>query len=122
MPHCPSLHRSPLHIARHLLFGLVLVSAFAVVFGAVVMLAWNYTMPALFGLPALTFAQAVAALVLVRILTGRFTHHHHRHGYHRFRRSPAGDGAALYSAWWDEEGEAAFHAYAARQLGDDGRS
>lgn len=112
-------HRSHLRIARHVLLGLVMILAFALLFGWVVMQAWNAALPALLNLPAITFWQAVAVLVLARILTGRFTHGHM--GRRRFRRTAANDSAALYAAWWDEEGEAAFQAYAARQLGEAGR-
>lgn len=114
-----------LRIAGHALFGLVLVVVLAGVFGWVVMLAWNAVMPAIAGLPAITFEQAVAGLVLARILTGRFTHPH-RGGRHRWRRWRHGcrdvashHSAALYTAWWESEGEAAFQAFAARHLGED---
>ncbi len=112
-------HRSHLRIARHVLLGLVMILAFALLFGWVVMQAWNAALPALLNLPAITFWQAVAVLVLARILTGRFTHGHTGRG--RFHRTAANDSAALYAAWWDEEGEAAFQAYAARQLDEAGR-
>jgi hypothetical protein len=108
----------PLRIARHVALGLALVVVSALVFGWVVMVAWNAVIPGLSGLPALSYWPAVAVLVLVRVLTGRFTHGHH--GRRRFRRSASADSAQLYSAWWDEEGEAAFQAYAARHLGETG--
>lgn len=118
-PHRISADRI-LPIARHVAFGLVFVVVFAGVFGAVAMVAWNAVMPAVFGLPALTFLQAVAGLVLARIVAGRFTHGG-RGGRPRFRRfhcAPARDSAALYSSWWDSEGEAAFQAYVDRHLGE----
>jgi hypothetical protein len=117
-----------LRIAGHALFGLVLVVVLAGVFGGVVMLAWNAVMPAISGLPAITFGQAVAGLVLVRILTGRFTHPHRGRSRCGSRRWPwRRDGAdaasrhsaALYTAWWESEGEVAFQAFAARHLGED---
>lgn len=124
-------------IAGHALFGLAMVAAFAGVFGWVAMLAWNFVVPDLTGLPALGYPQAVAGLVLMRILTGRFTHFHG--GQCRLRRAPlrrgrwgrlgrdyrpdtaAADSAGLYSAWWESEGEAAFQAFVARHVGEDGR-
>lgn len=44
---------------------------------------WNWLMPAVFGLPALTFWQAVGLLVLCRLLVGNvgFGGHHHHHGH-----------------------------------------
>ena len=40
--------------------------------GAIVMLLWNWLMPVIFGLPALSLWQALGLLVLMRILFGRF--------------------------------------------------
>ncbi|MBR9971797.1 hypothetical protein [Magnetospirillum sulfuroxidans] len=115
--------RTPLRMIRHVLLGLAAALVFAIVFGAVVMLAWNAVIPDLFGLPPLNFWHAVAILVLVRVLTGRFTPG--RHGHHRrFSRTFGhrhGANAALYSAWWDAEGASAFQAYADKQTGESGR-
>jgi len=41
-------------------------------FSAVVMLLWNWLIPALFGLGAVSFLQALGILVLCRILFGSF--------------------------------------------------
>ena len=55
--------------------------AFIVVFGGCVMLLWNWLMPTLFGLPAISFWQAVGLLLLCKILFGGFGGgHHHGHG------------------------------------------
>jgi hypothetical protein len=53
---------------KFLAFGLVAVA----VFSAVVMTLWNWLMPAVFGLRAITFWQALGLLVISRILFGRF--------------------------------------------------
>lgn len=130
----PMVFRRFAHMAGHALLGLTLVVVFAIVFGWVVMVAWNAVVPAVAGLPALTFEQAVAGLVLVRILVGRFTHprrgagrwgrhrHHHHHRRHGFATAgrPFRHDAELYTAWWESEGEAAFCAYAARHMGGNG--
>jgi hypothetical protein len=51
----------------------ILIAIVAVaVFGFVVMGLWNWLMPALFGLHAITFWQAVGLLVLSKILFGGF--------------------------------------------------
>jgi uncharacterized membrane protein len=47
-----------------------------VVFGFVTMQLWNWLMPAVFGLHAITWVQALGLLVLCKILFGGF----HRHG------------------------------------------
>ncbi len=111
----------------HILFGLVAVVVIALVFGAVAMWAWNMTMPVLFHLPVLTFVQAVALLVLARLLTGRLHGRHHRRCRERGERRggwwrcgddraepPRPDGS-LYAEWWWDEGESAFTAYQTRR-------
>ena len=50
----------------------VFVAVAALVVGAAVMLLWNWLMPALFGLPAIGFWQAVGLLVLSKLLLGGF--------------------------------------------------
>ena len=51
--------------------------------GLAVMWLWNSLMPSIFGLPAITFIQAIGLLILSRILFGGFPHrgggHHPRH-------------------------------------------
>jgi hypothetical protein len=54
----------------------VIVIVAIMVFGFVTMHLWNWLMPAVFGLGAITFTQALGLLVLSKILFGGF----HRHG------------------------------------------
>ncbi len=54
----------------------VMVILAIVVFGFVTMQLWNWLVPAIFGLRAITFAQALGLVVLSKILFGGF----HRHG------------------------------------------
>jgi hypothetical protein len=68
--------------------GLLAIPA---IFSTVVMLLWNWLMPALFGLAPVGFWQALGILILCRILFGSFggghglmKHVHHR-GEHHFR-------------------------------------
>ena len=60
----------------HVLKILVLVSLAITVFSFVTMHLWNWVMPAVFGLRTITWLQALALLVLGKILFGGF----HRHG------------------------------------------
>ena len=50
--------------------GIGAVAIFTFVGGQLVMQLWNWLMPAIFGLPSLTFWQAVGLLALSRILFG----------------------------------------------------
>jgi hypothetical protein len=51
-------------------FAIVGILLFAAIGGGLVQLLWNWLLPALFGLPALTFWQALGLLALCRILFG----------------------------------------------------
>ncbi len=59
--------------------GLIGAAALAAILGAVVMLLWNALLPALFGITAVTFWQAVGIVVLAKIFGGLlFGHRRHR--------------------------------------------
>jgi len=69
-------------------FGLILIIAAIAAFAAITMLLWNWLMPAIFGLPLLSYWQAAGVLVLSRLLFGGFGHHGGHHGFnrnHKFR-------------------------------------
>jgi hypothetical protein len=59
--------------------------AAVIVFGFVVMTLWNWLMPVIFGLSAITFWQALGLLVLSWILFGGLRGFGHRHGHWRHR-------------------------------------
>ena len=67
-------------IAKMILVCLLIIP----VIGFIVMSLWNALMPAIFGLPALGFWQALGLLILSKILFGSFVGggHHHRHRMH----------------------------------------
>jgi hypothetical protein len=60
----------------------IAVAAFAA-FGFILMLLWNWLMPALFALPHLGFWQAWGLLILCKILFGGI---HGHHGHKRWER------------------------------------
>ena len=57
-------------ILRLFLLMLLVLPIFIAVFGQAVLYLWNHLMPQIFGLPSLTFWQAIGILVLSRILFG----------------------------------------------------
>lgn len=65
-------------IAAMVFFGILAFAGFI----AVTMLLWNWLVPALFSLPAITYWQAAGLLILGRILFGGMSHcrHHSMHG------------------------------------------
>jgi hypothetical protein len=58
--------------------GIVGAAALAAGIGALVMVLWNALLPALFGLPVVTFWQAAGLVVLAKILGGVVFGHRHR--------------------------------------------
>jgi len=93
MTNSASPHRALL-IIGHVLLGAVLGTGLALVFGLGVQFLWNDLMPGLFHVPALTFKQAVAMIILARLLFGRFgssgkKHHGWLHRHHQHARGAA---------------------------------
>lgn len=68
------------HPAKFVLGFLVITTGFSVI----VMLLWNWLMPAIFGLGLINFWQSLGLLVLSRLLFGGFGKFHRRHkfGHH----------------------------------------
>lgn len=73
---------------HHLKFTLIFLAGLAAV-SAATMLLWNWLVPAIFGLGAITYWQALGLMVLSRLLFGGFRpgggHFHGHHG-HRMRK------------------------------------
>jgi hypothetical protein len=99
----------------------------ALLFGYLVMLLWNWLMPAVFGAREVTYWQAAGLILLARLLVGTSTGGGGRSGRWR-QREPRQDRDYWkhYDAWWNSEGKAAFEAHAERQksaeCSDDGRN
>ncbi len=74
-------HFNPLKIIVWGILGTLGVAALALVFGLVVMLLWNWLMPAIFGLPLIGYWQAWGLVLLSHILFK--TGHHGSHGAHK---------------------------------------
>lgn len=69
-------------LQKHLVFIPLFMIAVAAVLGALVMLLWNWLVPEIFGLPALSYVQAVGLLVLCKLLVGSIGLGGHHHGHH----------------------------------------
>lgn len=70
-------------LQKHLVFIPLCIVLFAGLFGLLVMLLWNWLMPALFALPAISYCQAVGLFLLCKLLFGGLGggHHGHPHGH-----------------------------------------
>ncbi|MGB7297363.1 MAG: hypothetical protein WBC70_17435 [Candidatus Aminicenantales bacterium] len=122
-----------LRIAGLTIAGVAFAVLFALVFGLVVKILWNWLMPAIFGLGEITFWQAFGIVLLAKILFGSGHGHSHRdpherfedHFKDRFKRFVRSDEAAEGDApvpgngrrwrhfrqYWKDEGQAAFESY-----------
>lgn len=107
------------------ILGLLTASGFALLFGYVVMLLWNWLMPAIFSLSVITFWQSVGLIILARLIFGGFKHgHDHKKNYNprsfhsKFKsnfyqenKKSHWDKWRFYEKFWKEEGENAFQSY-----------
>jgi hypothetical protein len=66
---------------RHIAWGIAAVLVFVLVFGFFVRLLWNWLMPEIFGLRAITYFQAIGLLLLFRLLFGRVGQRRDHAGY-----------------------------------------
>ena len=103
-----------------IVLGALAAAAFAFVFGYLIMLLWNWLMPAIFGLTVITFWQAVGIAFLARLIFGAGKHgsdHSKNHSPRRpsmrnwkdeFKKhSKCGDWRH-FDDYWCQEGEKAY--------------
>ena len=122
--------RGSKHRAGWIILGVVGFTAFAFLFGAVVMWLWNWLMPLIFHLGVITYWQAVGLAILSRLLFGSLHHGPHNRGHHKpgpwNLRMHMKDGSncrdysngakwSYYDKYWNDEGEKAFNDYVARK-------
>ncbi len=77
----------PLALAGIILAGVVAAAGFFVLFGFIVMWLWNWLMPAIFRLPAISFWQSWGLLLLSSILFKRHPSISHAGREHRRKRA-----------------------------------
>jgi hypothetical protein len=126
--HSPHFHGQPvLRIVGLVIAGVAFAVLFALLFGWLVFLLWNWLMPVLFGLKAITYWQAFGIVLLAKLLFGgngmHHGSHHGRHGGPRWLRHRDFHGNedwrvnGSYRDWryfdqyWKDEGKTAFEAY-----------
>jgi hypothetical protein len=116
--------------AGWIILGVIGFTAFAFLFGAVVMWLWNWLMPVLFHLTVITYWQAIGLAILARLLFGSL-HHKGAHGpghkfgpwkrkYHGNHDWNCGGNSnsgrwGYYEQYWNEEGEKSFNDYVRRK-------
>jgi len=125
--------RKALRIVGLTIAGVGFAVLFALVFGLVVRVLWNWLMPAIFGLGQISFWQAFGIVLLAKLLFGAGHGYSHKdpherfesHFHDRFKRfigsEPAAEGDAPvpgngrkwkhFRQYWKDEGQAAFESY-----------
>lgn len=98
--------------------GVAFASCIALAFAALVMLLWNWLMPELFGLPALTYWQAAGLIILCKILFCSFgscsSHSSKKEKIHKWmgcKSSEEDSETKDYKKFWHEKGKNCFNEY-----------
>ena len=103
-----------LKIAGMVIGGIALAVLFALLFGWVFQMLWNWLMPELFGFKVITYLQAFAIVILAKILFGSFGSHgggrNHGHGS-GCNTMHSRKNRKYFKKFWQEEGKDAFEAY-----------
>ncbi len=104
------------------LFGILGITALAILFAFVVMWLWNWLAPEIFGLPTLTYWQAVGMILLLKLLLGGFGGGGKSHSSSKRSKSSCDkESKGEFSKWkhydqfWKEEGDAAYQRYLMRK-------
>jgi hypothetical protein len=130
----PGMHPAMrgLRIAGMVVLGVIGAALFALVFGWLVMILWNWVMPTVFHLGEISYWQAFGILVLAKLLFGAIgggaRHGGPRHnpwGGNPWRggRHEGGhdrDNWRYYRRFWEEEGHKAFEDYVQKQKSSEG--
>lgn len=109
--------KSPAVIAGMIALGIIAITGLAILFGFIVMWLWNWLMPEIFGLPLLSYWQAVGLFILFKILLGGCGHHKHakhksEHRCHDGKKHRKDFNKwSHYDKFWEEEGEKAYQKY-----------
>ncbi len=115
-------------IIGYVLLGVAGVAVLAVIFGIFVKLLWNALMPEIFGLPAITYWQAVGLAVLAHVFFGSDHSHHYERSIHMRKKNntPESERSPFhlemekdYEEFWREEGRESFKSWMRRENSSD---
>ena len=98
-------------VLLRVLGGIAIAIGFGFIFGAAVVLLWNWLLPGLFGVKFIGYWQGVGLVILGRLLFGSFGHGNPGNAFlqhNQMRQRPD------YWTWWQSEGKQAFQEYIER--------
>jgi hypothetical protein len=108
-----------LRIAGMVILGVIGAAFFALVFGWLVMILWNWLMPVIFHLGEISYWQSFGIVILAKLLFGGI-------GGHRGGRGPwkenrhGRDDWRWYREFWEQEGREAFGRFAEKKSAESG--
>lgn len=110
-----------------IIMGAIVAAGFAFIFGYFVMLLWNWLMPELFGLVAITFWKAVGIILLARFIFGGFKHSQNypksefykmkffNHWSEKSKKERKSNDWEYFDDYWGDEGEKSYADYVERK-------
>ncbi len=128
-----------LRIVGMVILGVIGIGVFALAFGWLVMILWNWLMPGIFHLGTLTYWQAFGIVILAKLVFGGIggprrgpaggpwgrgarggnpwggNPWEHRHEWHHHR-----DDWRWYREFWEQEGEPAFERFVEKKRAEQG--
>jgi hypothetical protein len=120
--------RKGLRVAGLAVLGVIGAALFALAFGWLVMILWNWLMPAIFSLGVITYWQAFGIVILAKLILGGMGGP--RHGGHRRNpwkgnpwEGPHGrrrEDWRHYREFWETEGHDAFERFVQKKNGEPG--
>ena len=128
----PSHGSRAAHVVGWVFLGIAFAVVFALVFGIVVKLLWNWLMPAIFGLGEISYWQAFGLVILAKLLFDAFGHRHKDRSNHFHKKFPDWrkdfhadrkdeemvEGWKHYKQYWRERGKADFEDYVRKMKED----
>lgn len=115
--------KSPIKIIGMIILGTIAIVGLAILFGFVLMWLWNWLMPDIFGVPPITYWQAVGLFILLKILLGgcgssgggkkKSSKHSNKTCKNEYRTDFS--KWKHYDKFWKEEGDEHFKDYLRRQ-------
>jgi len=107
-----------LRIAGMVILGVIGAAIFALIFGWLVMILWNWLMPVIFHLGEITYWEAFGIIILAKLIFGGIGGRGHGGPKHRNpwegrhpEQSGGRDRWRLYREFWEQEGKQAFDNY-----------
>ena len=118
-------------IAGMVVLGIIAAAIFALVFGYFVMLLWNWLMPLIFGITAITYWQAFGVVILAKLIFGAVGRGGKTHGTSHWKKRSSSDKWDMKNGpdkwkyhrdFWKEEGKEAFDNYIKRRESEENES